>query len=260
MREPSSFLFVNGVSYRYKRVTKRLLGDSVLRVGDTEMKAHKLLSMLRLKQEIAKHRTPVIAYGSNAAPTRLTQKFFTPAFSGEAVIPTMKASLRDYDIVWGPWITSAGGLASNIVFSKGTEVEVWINWLDGEQLARMNATEDVGRSYSVGRLNRPQLKAQGVTPHRPMVYVDCRGALRSGKSLLAVANIPARHRRFPGTNARGALATTRATFGWKRSVFELVLDSIKSPERRERRTWMLQKRTAKARLPRYTPLVGCSAR
>lgn len=152
--------------------------------------------LLKLLKEPANNqkRTPVIDYGSNPAPWVLADKFTrlygdNKEYKGSMVIPVTKAILRDYDITWLARFTGAGGLPAAISAAPGTEVEVWLTWLDADQLAWMNASEEIGKPegmYSLNRMPKHHLRTTGYALDRdPLVYVSCHGALAYTASLLS---------------------------------------------------------------------------
>lgn len=67
-------------------------------------------------------------------------------YKGSMVVPVTKATLRDYDITWLARFTVGGGLPATISAAPGTEVEVWLTWLDADQLAWMNDSEEIGEA------------------------------------------------------------------------------------------------------------------
>lgn len=52
--------------------------------------------------------TPVLAVGSNAAPTQLARKFPAEMFPDGVVIPVLRCVLPDFDVVYAPLISSYG--------------------------------------------------------------------------------------------------------------------------------------------------------
>ena len=77
-------------------------------------------------------RTPVLAYGANAAPERLRRKF---APIGQAVFPVLNAKLHDFDVVHAAHVSSYGAVPATIERSPGTVCDIAITWLDERELA-----------------------------------------------------------------------------------------------------------------------------
>jgi len=234
-REPGSYLFVNGVAYPYVRVTRRLLADSVVAVGDRRVRVSRLLARLGLAELGGQRLTPVLAYGSNANVDALTRKYLTPDFPYPTVIPVLTGRIRGYDVAWSPNFSFNGSLPATIAPSPGTTARVWVNWLNADQLQRMNATESVGQMYALGRLRAP-LSFRGPPVRAPLVYVDCAGALKVRGRIWAIAAVRASARRFAPTDAAGALRLVAPTLGWKGSVFELILTGVADADLRAART------------------------
>lgn len=235
-RQANSYLFVSGGVYPFVSVQQDL-GSATVRVpGETQ--AIPVSRLLKLLKEPANNqkRTPVIAYGSNPAPWVLADKFTrlygdNKEYKGSMVIPVTKATLRDYDITWLARFTGAGGLPAAISAAPGTEVEVWLTWLDADQLAWMNASEEIGKSegmYSLNRMPKHHLRTTGYGLDRdPLVYVSCHGALRApnGKAV-AIAQIPAPKRTLPAKTTADTLAYTASLLSFNGTGFELIADTI----------------------------------
>ena len=95
------------------------------------------------------HRTPVLAYGANAAPERLRRKF---APIGKVVFPVVQARLHDFDVVHAAHISSYGAVPATIEHSPGTVCDIAITCLDDRELARMHETEFRRHTYLFGLL------------------------------------------------------------------------------------------------------------
>jgi hypothetical protein len=256
-RPAGSYLFVNGVAYPFVHLDHEPVMSGTVRAGDMTVTARALLERLGLVSQAAQTRLPVIAYGSNANVDALTRKFVTSNFSGPAVIPVTRASLRNFDVAWSPELVANGAMPATIVPSAGTTVSVWITWLNAAELAEMNATEDVGTLYSYGHLGHAQLSGPGPPVDDPGLYVDCDGALRLHGRLLAVSSVPARDRHFPAADSPQALRMIERTIGWHGSVYDLVLDNVRSPGDRARRSSALKALAVNPRQPGYTPIDRC---
>ena len=238
-REERSYLFVNGAAYPYAGTPHGQLTHGTVRIGSDKVDVVDLLQTLGLADRIARPRTPVIGYGSNATVSALTRKYVNPGFHEPAVIPVTRAQLYDYDVVWSPHLVFNGAMPATIVRSPGTVVEVWINWLDAAELRRMHDSEEVGTFYSYGALWPARIVSDAPLPGPPHVYVDCHGALALRGVPQAVASVPAKRRRFPELDSEQAMRKVAPHIGWTDSVFELLLDNVQSPERRAGRTQAL---------------------
>lgn len=103
--------------------------------------------------------TPVLGIGSNGSPEQLARKFPHNSFP-QAVIPTIRCALQDFDVVYAPLISSYGSATATLEHSPGTCVEVCLTYLTPPLLERMHATEG---AYTVVRLHNISL-AVGATP------------------------------------------------------------------------------------------------
>ena len=140
-------------------------------------------------------RTAVLAYGANAAPTRLERKFAsqTPG----AVFPVIEARLHDFDIVYASHFSSYGSLPATPISSPGTAVQVAVIYLDGNQLVRMHETELSRQSYVFGRLNCVRLVLDEIGSLDSVYsYWTRHGSFNVGCSPLALAALSAEGRRF----------------------------------------------------------------
>jgi hypothetical protein len=258
-REPGSYLFVNGVAYPYVETTERLLDDSVIRLPDaTEMSVRALLSAFGLESQIDRSLTAVIGYGSNPALAQLQRKFSEAAFHGPAVIPVMKGRLWDYDIVWSPFFGFYyGAMPSTITTSPGTDVEIWVTWLDEDTIRRMNQTEGTGEHYAFGWLRDVQVTLDGPDPKQMLVYVSCYGALTVDGSVLALDAVPATGRSARAVDSAGALRAVLPTLGWQGSVFDLLHANVTSPSERAGRTEKVKSLGKLTQDPNFHPSIAC---
>jgi hypothetical protein len=259
-REPGSYLFVNGVPYPYVKITNRLLDDSIIRLPDaSEMSVRALLSAFGLEAQIDRSLTPVIGYGSDPSPAQLQRKFSKSGFHGPAVIPVMKGRVRDYDIVWSPFFVSYGAMPSTITPSPGTDVEIWVTWLEKDAVRRMNQSEGVGELYAFGWLRDVQFALDGPDPEQMLVYVSCYGALTVGGSMLALDAVPATNRSARPVDSATALRAVLPTLGWHGSVFDLLYANVASASGRAERTRKLKNLGTLTRDLHFHAITACGS-
>jgi hypothetical protein len=259
-REPGSYLFVNGVAYPYVKTTEKLLDDSVIRLPDaTEMSVRALLSAFGLESQIDRTLAPVIGYGSDPSLAQLQRKFLKSGFHGPAVIPVVKGRLRDYDIVWSPFFVSYGAMPSTIVPSSGTDVEIWVTWLEKDAVRRMNQSEGVGELYAFGWLRDVQFALDGPDPKQMLVYVSCYGALTVGGSMLALDAVPATNRSARAVDSAAALRVVLPTLGWHGSVFDLLYANVTSPSGRAERTRKVKNLGTLTQDPHFHAITACGS-
>ncbi len=82
-------------------------------------------------------RTPLLAYGANAAPSVLARKL---AAAAEPVL-ARQAAMRDFDVVYSAHISPYGSLPATIQRSPGSEASVFILYLSEGQLDSISRTE-----------------------------------------------------------------------------------------------------------------------
>jgi len=260
-REPGSYLFVNGAVYPYRRVTGQLLDDSTVALPDgTEITVRKLLATFGLGAEAQRALVPVIGYGSDPAPSQLRRKFVSSGFHGNAVIPVIKGRLRDYDIVWSPFFVGYGAMPSTISPSSGTDVEIWVTWLDAETVRRMNASEGTGELYAFGSLSGVQADLDGPKPAELFVYVACYGALKIDGTILALAPVPAHGRTARPVDSPTALRAVLPRLGWQGSVLDLLYANVSDPDGRAERTRRIRQLGVMVDDPHFHAETPCGSR
>jgi len=156
-------------------------------------------------------RTPVLAIGSNRAPERLKQKF---GHAAHHVIPVQRARLHHFDVVYSAHITSYGAAPAMLQASPNTAVEIWVTWLDDEQLAIMHQTERGAANYHYAELPGVKLQMEdGRVERSAYAYVSTRGHYLHRGRALALADVPATGRRFAEARTGDALEHIRARVG-----------------------------------------------
>ncbi|NBX18850.1 MAG: hypothetical protein EBR09_15970 [Proteobacteria bacterium] len=223
-RESGSYLFVNGIPYAYESLGKDLLSDATVRAGSKVIQAETLLNELARTQKLPKPqsvstRTPVIAYGSNAAVSALKRKFMSDKFArGWAVIPVIKAELKDFEVVHaGHFVPVNGSFPAGLAYSAGAETEVWITYLDEQEMERMHASEGIDADspeswYAYGKLDNIKIRlSNGREMNSAFVYIDNYGGLKVGGKSAALAKVPAQNK-FPAVTMQAALEASEDIF------------------------------------------------
>ncbi|GAA1420371.1 hypothetical protein GCM10009601_18790 [Streptomyces thermospinosisporus] len=149
--------------------------DSGLLDGD------RLLPLDRLVHE---ERTPVLAIGSNACPGQLRYKM---AGSGiTAPVPMVRARVTGVDVGVSAHVSRAGYVSASPVAAPGVVRELFVLWLDADQLAVIDASEGVPRphgNYRRAWLPFPTARielADGTVLPGAQVYVNRHGVLHDG--------------------------------------------------------------------------------
>lgn len=145
--------------------------------------------------------TPVIAVGSNRSPEQLARKYQDLPVS----IPVTRLTARDLDVVYAAHMAGYGAVPATLAPSPGTEVELWITWLDRSALTRMDETEAVGVNYRREEQVLDVVAADGPVPDRALVYNALRGCLAFDGTMVPLAAIPATGRHASALSQREVL-------------------------------------------------------
>ncbi|WP_223700796.1 hypothetical protein [Sutcliffiella deserti] len=147
-RPNSSFLFWKGKAHRmsglkglpleqqsiYLSNTDHILGSLAFNSFE-ERKVEDFLGGSSIKEKI-----PVVAYGSNVCLAQLRYKFSLRPSDSDFML-CVKGEITDSDIVYSSFLAPYGSLPAVIAPMKGAKTEVWITFMDEDQLKLINATE-----------------------------------------------------------------------------------------------------------------------
>ena len=184
-------------------------------------------------------RTAVLAYGANAAPTRLRNKFSSQARG--VVFPVLNARLEDFDIVYACHYSSYGALPATLVSSPGTAVDVAVTYLDRDQLARMHETELPSQNYVYGRLGGLTLAVEGLDKLDAVhSYWSRHGAFAPTGGPVALSAIAAKGRRFAAAAQESAQSLARDHLAPGRDLREFVAEHLRDPHLRRKRSLTLR--------------------
>ena len=233
-----SFLYVDGEALPLLSLGESL-EDAEVEVDGQPMAAGSVLGQrgIAIPAPISA-RTPVLAYGANAAPERLRRKFAPVA---HAVFPVLEARLHDFDVVHAAHISSYGAVPATLAPSPGTVCELAITCLDERQLARMHETEFRRHTYLFGLLSNVRLEPD-LQPAMEAVhtYVGGFGHIAPEGEPLALAAIPAEGRRFRTCSQTEALRTIQAMLGVPGPLDAFTQEAIDDDAIRRARTKALQ--------------------
>lgn len=84
-------------------------------------------------------RVPVLAIGSNAAPSQLRHKF--REIPDALVLPSVRARVRGVALAYAGFFAGYGALPATIVPSDAAELELHVQFTDASQLANLDRTE-----------------------------------------------------------------------------------------------------------------------
>jgi len=184
-------------------------------------------------------RKAVLAYGSNASPSGLRWKF--PAGS-DAPFALVRGTLHDFDVVYSSHIAVYGSVPATLQVSPGTEVETFVALLTEHQLELVTEWEINAR---LERLRGLRLELErGEAPAEVLAYVSRHGCLTAGNKEIAIAEIPARGRRFPTMTQPEVLEYVRHAVAPELSMEDFITGNVSDYERARRYTKELRK-TAK---------------
>ncbi|MDE0392887.1 MAG: hypothetical protein OXI57_12560 [Rhodospirillales bacterium] len=206
-----SFLYVDGDALPLLSLGESL-EEAEIEVDGRALPLGALLSRRGIATPLPlSRRTPVLAYGANAAPERLRRKFVP---IGGAVFPVLQGRLYDFDVVHAAHISSYGAVPATIEHSPGTVCDIAITLLDERELARMHETELRRHTYLFGLLNNIRLEPDLVPAmHAVSSYVGGFGHIAPDGEALALAAIRAEGRRFRSCSQTEALRTIQVMLG-----------------------------------------------
>jgi hypothetical protein len=140
--------------------------------------------LLPLDRLVHPERTAVLAVGSNASPAQLARKM---ALSGiRSPLPMVRARVTGIAVGVSAHVSRMGYVSASPVHAPGAVRELFVTWLDAEQLAVVDASEGVPlpggnfrRAWLPGSVARVELE-DGRTLPGVHAYVNRRGVLHNG--------------------------------------------------------------------------------
>jgi hypothetical protein len=136
-------------------------------------------------------RSPLLSYGSNAAPEALTRKL---AAAPDRPLPLIHAELSDFDVVYSAHVSPYGAVPATLWRSPGTTVSVHVAFPDEQQRTLLAATEP---NYDPTRLREVRCRlGTSATVAELDAFVSRHGRLLIDGAEVALAEIGARARRF----------------------------------------------------------------
>ncbi|MEU4984850.1 hypothetical protein [Streptomyces sp. NPDC021969] len=144
----------------------------------------RLLPLDRPGYEEGNGRVPVLAIGSNASPAQLRHKM--AEFGIDSPIPMVRSRVTGLDIGVSAHVSRMGYVSASPVSAPGTVRELFVLWLDAEQLAVIDASEGVpmaGGNFDRVRLPSPDVRVEqgdGSVLGGAYAYVNRHGVLHDG--------------------------------------------------------------------------------
>ncbi len=120
---------------------------------------------------------PMLASGSNAAPSQLQRKY--RHMPGLPPIPAVAVEARGLASVYSAHVARYGSVAATLVPCAGAVSRLHLLFVPVDGFAHLNATESVGGNYLLAALDGTPVDVAG-TAVRPLAYVSRRGPARFG--------------------------------------------------------------------------------
>jgi hypothetical protein len=181
-------------------------------------------------------RTPVLAYGSNAAPQVLSRKL---ALSDQPVL-VVPACLAGFDVVYSAHISPYGAVPATLQRSPGTEVQVHVIYMTDAQIGVVSATEP---NYEPTLLEEVECRLEdGGELDEISAYISRHGCLLVDGSEIALAAVPASERSFAALSEPEAIEHVRASLCPDDDLDAFVLANVTDPALSQSRTAQLPSR------------------
>lgn len=153
-------------------------------------------------------RSPLIAYGANAAPEALARKL--TQLPGVRM-PVMKFELEGFDVAYSAHVSPYGAVPATLVESPGTVAPAFLLHPTAEQLALLTASEP----------NYDLVEIDGVA-----VYRSKHGCLDLDGAPVALAAVRSAGRTLPELDEPAVLDRVRSELRPELSMQEFVLDCV----------------------------------
>jgi len=189
-------------------------------------------------------RHAVVAWGSNAAPGRLAQKFDGVEPASITIVPGW---LEGYQVVHSAHLASYGSVPATGRAAPGSRSRVFTLFLTDDQLERLHSTEVLGHNYGFYRLTGSRLALDGGwVVGGPFAYLSLRGCLTVDGRPAATGPTDG----LPVMSQIDALSRVRDLTESGRPLEAFILDTIADPDLRARRIQALA--------PHATPAFGAT--
>ena len=195
-------------------------------------------------------RTPVLAYGSNAAPEQLKRKYAKTL--GKELIPVFKVILPGFDVVYSARLSRYGAIPAMLAPSKGTVLETFVTYLTARQLRIMHKTEVSGTAHQFGELRGLNAMVDRVgVAERLHVYRSQAGALARDGGMVAYEEVSAQNRKFLAVPHPEMLAMVHRDLDGAGDLDDFIIKVTGDDEARFDFSATLRETAIPIRLPRY---------
>lgn len=179
-------------------------------------------------------RIPVLACGSNGAPTQLRRKYGT---SEELRIPVTAARLHDICCSYSAHFSGYGSVAAALHTAPGALSNVHITWLTEAELSRMHETEAIGLNYRFVRMEGIDLTcAKHGAIETIHAYVSLRGSLLMDGLPVTLGGIDCRNACYPVMDQITIQSRLRDTFAPGMNLHDFIRQNITDANIRAERT------------------------
>lgn len=141
----------------------------------------------------AEERHPIVSFGANASPARLSMKFAHFPAEADREVLVLAGCLRELDVGAVPSVPLLGYAPASLFASPGTAVRAAVVWVSPAQATQLAWSE---MTYRLGRLEdaRFEVDEAELEIEELFAFVARQGAFCIDGSPVALAAVPARNR------------------------------------------------------------------
>ncbi len=184
---------------------------------------------------LAPGRMPLLAYGSNAAPEVLMRKLGTA--TRRAPVLALRATLADHDVVYSAHISRYGSIPATLHPNPGTELPVFVLYLDPDQARAIAATEP---NYEPTRLRGIACKLDAGGEMSDLeAYRSRHGCLLLESREVALTEVAAAGRTLPAMTQPQVQERLRSYLAPDSTLEQFVVENATDRELAQRRTELL---------------------
>lgn len=238
-----SYILVNNEVFRLTNIDFECFDKSEIETKNGLKRLKDLLLEQNLDFPDLNELIPVLAYGSNASHTQLKEKYLD---FDNVVIPSIKSKLVNFDVVYSAHFSPYGAIPATLQYSPGTEIDVFILYLDEDKLLHLHKTERLGLNYCFAKLNNIKLViGNKISVNEIKTYLSIRGCLFINGTHIALSAINAKNRVFPDKSEEEILNLIREILDPEKDLNEFILENVKSQQIREKRMKKLKEMSRK---------------